>query len=127
MATKRNRAVLAFDKKLEIVKRLKKTKLALEFGLGKATVSDLKQNSDKIESFNSKLFSTDRTLERKCMKSAANDELDNAVYLWFAQKQPETEPTQLLLLKRLQDLAAKKRTSRLRQMKVTELFRATKR
>lgn len=94
---KRRRNVLTFEKKLEIIAKLKKgstaVALSTEFGVPRTTINDLKKNADKIEEFASQMESMDgRSKKRKTMKKAANEALDTALYLWFVQKRSEGVP-----------------------------------
>jgi len=93
---KRRRTTLSIETKLEICKRLKKgatlKALSAEYGLGKSTVSDIKRSEEKLKSFASRMDSTEGSLKRKTMKSASDCVLDDAVYLWFAQKRSQGIP-----------------------------------
>lgn len=55
MSNKRKYTTCSLKDKLEVLKRLDKgesaTKLSLEFGVGKATITDWKKNRSKIEQF----------------------------------------------------------------------------
>lgn len=87
MATKRKRVVLSVSDKLKITDQLKNgasgSHLAREYGVGNATISDIKKNSDAITKFASVLDSEDESLHRKTMKMAEKQDLDTAVYKWF--------------------------------------------
>ena len=93
---KRKRTVLSIEAKLEICKRLKKgataTALSKEFEVGKSTISDIKKNEEKLTSFASKMDSTAELLKRKTMKMASDSLLDDALFLWFAQKRSQGIP-----------------------------------
>lgn len=94
---KRKRNVLTLEKKLEIIKELKKgvtaTVLSVQFGVPRTTINDIKKQSDEIEKFASRLESQDgRPKQRKTMKKAANEALDEVLYLWFIQKRSEGIP-----------------------------------
>lgn len=85
---KRKRDVLSIEKKLELIKEIKKgatiTTLSNQYGIPRTTINDLKKNADKIEEYASRMESLDgRTNKRRTMKMASNDELDEAVYTWF--------------------------------------------
>lgn len=97
MAEKRKRVVLGLDKKLEVIKRLRKgetaTSLAQIYGVGRTTVNDIKRDAEKIEQHVSKMQSTDGDVKtRKTMKPARYEELDNAVYQWFIQARSQGIP-----------------------------------
>ncbi|UYV66551.1 ENDOG [Cordylochernes scorpioides] len=59
--------------------------LARKYGVGNATISDIKKNSDAITNYASALDNEDGSLYRKAMKMAENKDLDAAVYTWFMQ------------------------------------------
>lgn len=95
--SKRIKTVLTLEKKLEIIKELKKgataTALSGRFGVPRTTINDLKRNADEIEKFSTQMESLDgRPKKRKTMKKAANEDLDTALYLWFIQKRAEGIP-----------------------------------
>lgn len=90
MAEKHKRVVLGLEKKIEIVKSLRKgeitTGIALNYGVGRTTVNDIKCNAEKIELHVWKMLSTDGDVKnRKTMKPAKYEQLDEAVYRWFIQ------------------------------------------
>ena len=93
---KRKRTVLSIETKLEICKRLKKgatvTAVSGEFDLGKSTISDIKRNEGKLTSYAAEMDSTAGSLSRKTMKKAKDSKLDDALYLWFAQKRSQGIP-----------------------------------
>ena len=66
--------------------------IALEFGLGKSTVSDIKRGREKIMKFASE--STDPScLKKRCIVRKANDEsLDQAMHLWFTRERHKGTP-----------------------------------
>lgn len=96
MASKRKRIVLSVSDKLKIIDQLKNgasgSSLAREYGVGQATISDIKKNSDAITKFASLLDSEDGSLHRKTMKMAENQNLDTAVYTWFMQVRCQGQP-----------------------------------
>ena len=72
---KRKRVVLSLENKIVILDRLAKgeraTKLATEFGIGNATIIDVKKNEDKIRSFISSMESLSvSSKQRKIMRLA---------------------------------------------------------
>ena len=96
-ASKRKRVVLSLEKKLAILDRLSKgetqAKIAHEYGIGRATVYDLKKNGNKIKSYASTMESLSFSKKkRKIMRMAADDKLDDAPYLWFVQKRSQGMP-----------------------------------
>ncbi|UYV69145.1 hypothetical protein LAZ67_6002586 [Cordylochernes scorpioides] len=80
MSSKRKRAVLSFTDRLKIIDQLKNgasgPSLARKYGVGNATISDIKKNSDAIENYASALDNEDGNLYRKAMKIAENKDLD---------------------------------------------------
>ena len=94
--TKRKRKVLSIEQKLEICRRLRSgasiTALSKEMDIGKSTICDIKRNEEKLSSFAAKMDSTEGSLKRKTMKLASDTKLDDALYLWFAQKRSQGEP-----------------------------------
>ena len=95
MAT-RKRKVLSIEQKLEICRRLRSgasvTALSKEMDVGKSTICDMKRNEEKLTSFAAKMDSTEGSLKRKTMKLASDTKLDDALYLWFAQKRSQGVP-----------------------------------
>ncbi|XP_023214516.1 jerky protein homolog-like [Centruroides sculpturatus] len=96
MATKRKRIVLSVFDKIKIINQLKNgargSSLAREYGVGNATISDIKKNSDAIIKFSSILDSEDGSVYRKTMKMAENQDLDTAVYMWYVQVRNQGQP-----------------------------------
>ena len=98
MATcnKRKRQVLSIEQKLEICRRLRGgasiTALSKELEIGKSTIYDIKRNEEKLNSFATKMDCTEGSLKRKTMKLASDTKLDDALYLWFAQKRSQGVP-----------------------------------
>ena len=91
---KRKRVVWSLENKIVILDGLAKveraTKLATKFGIGNATITDLKKNKDKIRSFVAlmKNLSVPRTI----MRLAENEKVDEALYLWYTQKRSQGIP-----------------------------------
>lgn len=97
VGSRRARNVLTIEKKMEIIKLLKKgataTALSTQFNVPRTTINDLKKNADEIEKLSSQMESLDgRVKKRKTMKGAANEALDTALYMWFIQKRAEGIP-----------------------------------
>jgi len=61
--------------------------LACFYNIGKATVTDIKNNRHAIKDFVSKMDSGDGMKRRKVMKVAKYQDLDKAMEMWFTQKQ----------------------------------------
>ena len=97
MCRKHKRVVLSSENKLSILDRLAKgeraTKIASEFGIGNSTVTDIKKNESSIRSFVSTMESLSvSSKERKIMRLADDEKVDEAVYLWYVQKRSQGIP-----------------------------------
>ena len=84
---KRKRVVLTLEKKLSILHRLKsgetQGKVAIEYGVGRSTIGDIKKTQDKLKSFASTMENFAMSLKgRKVMRMADDAKLDEAVYLY---------------------------------------------
>lgn len=95
MSCKRKHSACTLQEKLEVLKRLDKgetaTKLAVEFGVGKATISDWKKNRSKIEQFCT--ATSEKTLEQRCNSTnSIYEKLDEATFLWFTQERQKGVP-----------------------------------
>ena len=93
---KRKRKVLSLEDKLTILDRMSKgerqVNLASEFGVGTSTVADLKKKG-LIREFVATMDSLSVSVkERKIMRLADDEKLDEAVYLWFVQKRSLSIP-----------------------------------
>lgn len=92
---KRKHTFLTIERKLEILNRLEKGEsgsfLAMEYGVDKATISDIKKRND-ILNFASKLDSDDGPKLRKTMRTAKDNSLEDAMFLWFSQRRSLGEP-----------------------------------
>ena len=90
---KRKRVTLTLGTKLEIVKKIKlgrsNISLAEEYGIGKATVSDLKRDKDKLTAL-ADTHVADKVFLSK--NPAQYDDLDKAVYTWFTQERARGTP-----------------------------------
>lgn len=88
-APKRRRSVLTLQQKLEVIERIKKgekvSKLAVEYGVGKATVSDIKRQEDKITAFMLKM-NLDSTQKRKTMRKPQDERVEKALYMWLTRE-----------------------------------------
>ncbi|KAG5888217.1 hypothetical protein JTB14_035568 [Gonioctena quinquepunctata] len=87
MASKRKRVVLSLADKLKIIEQLDKgvtgKKLSEIYGVGKATISDIKNSKSTLLNFVSVLENEDGSSSRKTMKTATNKNLEDAVFKWF--------------------------------------------
>lgn len=93
---KRKHTFLTIETKIEILNRLEKgesgSSLAKEYGVGKATISDIKKMKNTILNFASKLDSDDGSKLRKTTRTAKDSSLEDAVFLWFSQRRSLGEP-----------------------------------
>lgn len=85
MSQKRKRVVLSLQQKTDIVERLKKgesgNNIALEYGIGTSTVSDIKKNSASILNFVAVLEKEEGSAKRKTMKKSNLEDVDKALYV----------------------------------------------
>ena len=95
MSTKRKRSVLSIKDKQIIISCLDKgekgTNLALEFGISKQQISDIRKNKDKNLKFTDNI-ETSEGLKRKSLKLANDERLDQALYTWFIQQRSTGTP-----------------------------------
>ncbi|KAL2085001.1 hypothetical protein ACEWY4_020519 [Coilia grayii] len=95
MSMKRKRTPLTIKQKSEILQCLdrgeKASKIAQEYNIGKATVSDFKKARPAIKKFINQNH-TSNALKRKSMKPAHDEQLDQAVFLWFSQQREKGVP-----------------------------------
>ena len=95
MSKKRKRSVLSIKDKQIIISRLDKgekgTNLALEFGISKQQISDIRKNKDKILKLTNNT-ETSEGLKRKSLKLANDERLDQALYTWFIQQRSTGTP-----------------------------------
>ncbi|KAG5894295.1 hypothetical protein JTB14_007439 [Gonioctena quinquepunctata] len=96
MASKRKRVVLSLADKLKIIEQLDKgvtgKKLSEIYGVGKATISDIKNSKSTLLNFVSVLENEDGSSSRKTMKTATNKNLEDAVFKWFLQQRSMGNP-----------------------------------
>lgn len=96
MGSKRKHNVLNIETKVKIIKKLDEgesgSSLAQFYNVGKSTIADIKRKKEIILSYASKMVSVYGKITRKVMKSATNDKLDKALFLWFLQKKTLGEP-----------------------------------
>lgn len=96
VSMKRKHTTLTIEKKIEILNRLEKgesgANLARFYGVGKATITDIKNKRESILHYTTKLDSDDGPKCRKTLKTSQNTKLDDSVYLWFTQRRNLGEP-----------------------------------
>ena len=87
---KRKRVVLSIDSKLKVLNSVAKgvsySEICEKYGIGKSTITTLRQNEAKIREFASTMESTCMSGSRKVMRLAKDEQLDQALYLWFVQQ-----------------------------------------
>lgn len=85
--TKRKHTFLTIEQKLEILNKLAKgesgASLARIYGVGKATISDIKKSKDGLVKFASKLDCEDGSKKRKTLRTANDSKLEDAVYVQY--------------------------------------------
>lgn len=95
-SSKRKRNVLSLQQKLDVISKLHKgesdVSLAHSYNVGKATITDIKNNRESLMSFASTMDSEEGVKKRKAMKSAQYKDLDDAVSKWFVQRRSLGEP-----------------------------------
>lgn len=93
---KRKRVVLSIKEKVEILKlldnKISYTLIAEKYGIGRSTVSDIKKNKKKILEYRGELVERGVKKTVKAIKYGEDQRLDQAVYMWFKQKQMEGVP-----------------------------------
>ena len=88
--------ICSLDKGKQIIiscldKGEKGTNLALEFGISKQQISDIRKNKDKNLKFTDNI-ETSEGLKRKSLKLANDERLDQALYTWFIQQRSTGTP-----------------------------------
>ena len=100
---KRKRVVLSIETKLAILDKVAKgatqSDLAREYNIGRSTVTDLKRNEAKLREFATGLDDQGISSSRKIMRLAKEQQVEEAVYLWFVQKRSQDTPVSGPLLK----------------------------
>lgn len=94
MLCKRKKVVISLEDKLNAIKMLDsgaslKT-VAQKYDVGVSTVGDWKKNRNKIRKWCSVLAAP--TKERKTMKTAKHEKIDQSLYLWFNQQRERGVP-----------------------------------
>ena len=94
---KRKHVTLSMGEKLMVLKKIgggaSLASIAKEYGIDKSTINDIKKNEEKLKKFASGMesFSVD-SKSRKIMRLANDDDLDQALFLWFVQKRSQSIP-----------------------------------
>ena len=86
---KRPHKTLTIDEKVEILDQIGKksyTVISEEYGIGRATIRDIKRMEVEIRNFKSRMLEMGTKRSAKIMKLGKDGEHDKAVFLWFKQK-----------------------------------------
>ncbi|XP_043254135.1 jerky protein homolog-like [Colletes gigas] len=96
MASKRKRVVLSIKTKHEIIQKLENgesaAKLAKIYGIGKATITGIKNQKCAIENYLLQADSLDVSTTRKSLMVPKNKNVDDAVFQWFLQNRDKGVP-----------------------------------
>ncbi|VVC25162.1 DNA binding HTH domain, Psq-type,Homeobox domain-like,HTH CenpB-type DNA-binding domain,DDE superfamily [Cinara cedri] len=96
MPSNRKRVVLSMKKKIDIIAKLEKGEtrraLAIKYGVGLSTISDIKKNADSITRYVNNFDSKKGSLSRKTMKKPKIELLEDAVFTWFMQNKASKKP-----------------------------------
>ena len=92
---KQKKIVLTVENKLETIDLLRKgtsyTVITEKYGIGRSTITDMKNNEAKPKLFKNKMTEMGvKEIATKSMKIGAFEKLDEALYIWFRQ-QPEKD------------------------------------
>lgn len=94
--SRRKRVVLSIDDKVKIIELLDKgvsyAVIMEKYNIGKATVSNMKKNKEKILNFKREMVDMGMKKKAKVMKVGDDQRLDQAVFVWFKQKRAEGVP-----------------------------------
>lgn len=92
--TKRKHTTLSLDLKMEMLKKLDKGEkicdLAKFYGVGRATIHDIRQNRKKIEDFFN--ISCAGPSKRQTLKAPEYPKVEEALYTWFLQERARHTP-----------------------------------
>ena len=89
---KRPHKTLTIDEKVEILDNIGKknyTVISEEYGIGRATITDIKRKEVEIRDFKSPMVEMGTKCPAKIMKLGKDEEHDKAVFLCFKQKREE--------------------------------------
>ncbi|XP_033331182.1 jerky protein homolog-like [Megalopta genalis] len=96
MASKRKRVVLSIITKHEIIRKLESgesaAKLAKIYGIGKATITGIKNQKDAIENYLMQADTLDIAVNRKSMMVPKYKNVDDAVFQWFLENRDKGVP-----------------------------------
>ena len=95
-AGKRAHVSLTIEQKVEILDLIqKKTSYKLlseKYGIGISMISDIKKKGGELKSYKRKLTEMGCKCPAKTMKLGRDNELEEAVFLWFIQQREEGVP-----------------------------------
>lgn len=93
---KRKRVVVTMEQKLNAIQRLENGEsvklISEEFGVGKSTVKDWRQNKKAIQDFCTQIESEKVLSSRRTLKKPINEQVDDALWLWFIQERRKGTP-----------------------------------
>ena len=94
---KQKKVVLTVENKLEIIDLLRKgtsyTVISEKYGIGRSTITNIKNNEAKLKSFKEKMTEMGiKEITTKSMKIGAFEKLDEALYIWFRQQREKDMP-----------------------------------
>ena len=78
-----------------------------KYGIGRSTVGDIKKNEEKILKLTRDAAETGNLKKVKAMKPAKDENLEEALYIWFKQKRMEGVPISGAILKKALQLNEK--------------------
>jgi hypothetical protein len=96
MGTKRKHVVLNIETQYEIIKAFERgenaTELAQIHGVGRSTITDIKNRKCEIESYIQYANSSDASIRKKSLINPKNKIVDDVVFQWFRQKRDRDIP-----------------------------------
>ncbi|CDW54488.1 CENP-B N domain containing protein [Trichuris trichiura] len=93
---KKKRITLTIEKKVEIIKALKRgvsgQSFSDSYGVGRSMICDVRKNAARILEYSKKQGEEGDSSERKNMRGSKNEEIMEAVYTWFLQNRAAGVP-----------------------------------
>ncbi len=93
--TKRAHRTLSIDEKIVILKEIGTTSyriLAKKYGVGVSTIADIKKKGSELRQYKRKAIEMGCQRPVKTMKMGKDQELEEALFVWFRQKRDEGVP-----------------------------------
>jgi hypothetical protein len=95
-AKKRKRVCLSIDDKLKVLEEIEKGAsygvLEMKYGIGRSTVKDIKAKSNELKQYKERVHDEGLSTTTKKLKVGEDEQLDQAVYLWFKQQREKGVP-----------------------------------